>query len=163
EHEDDDGRIDDVPLGIMIDAVDRSSEHPHDHGHRHQEHDLLIEGERTQRHDRDDRTEGDAAAQNTPVGLAQLTGLELDEQCAGHGNGGHQETAQEYGLVGDELRQPTRDAGHGEYAKRQRQATEHLYHAEIVVDLALRARRTVRVPARHYLGAHRVGHDVLHD
>ena len=44
----------------------------------------------------------------------------------------------------------------------ERQPAQHLHHAEVVVDLGLRARAAVGIDARHHLRAHGVGDDVLH-
>ena len=76
---------------------------------------------------------------------------------------GHDQAEQEDLVVGQVLRKPSGKTGNREDAERKRQSPEHLHHAEIVIDLLLRARRAVGVVAGHDLRAHGIGHDVLQD
>ena len=70
KRKDDDAGVDDARAGVLVEFADHAREHPQHHPHRHNEHDLLVERNGAQRQRRHARAEGDAAAQDAPVGRA---------------------------------------------------------------------------------------------
>ena len=148
-------------LRLAIDLVRHASQHPDHHAHREDEDDFLIEGDRAQRQQHHHRTEGDAAAEDAPVGRALLARLQTDEERARDRYERDDEPEQKDGRVRQPLRQPAGNAGDGKDAERQGEPAQHLHHAEVVVDLGFGAGAAVGVLPGHDLRAHGIGDHVL--
>jgi len=128
------------------------------------EHRLLTEWQAGERNRRHGEPEHEASAQDAPVRRPAFAGLELHEQGAAGRDHRYREADQEHGLVGQDLREPAARAGDQEGPGGERQPSQDLHHAEVVIDVGFRARASILLGARHDLRAHGVGDDILqHD
>ena len=110
------------------------------------------------------RAEREPAAQDAPVGRPLSLDLQAHQIAPLAEMIGMTSPIRNTVVVRSHARQPAAEPGDGERADRQREPAQDLHHAEIVVDVRLRPRRAVGVRARHDLGAHGIGDDVLqHD
>jgi hypothetical protein len=109
----------------------------------------------------DDGSERHSTAKNAPVERSPFAGLRLDQQNADHRNGWNDQSQQKDNLAIEDARQPAGKSGHCQYSGRQRQATNHLHHAELGAHVLFRPRVSDCVTAGDDLGRHRLRNHVL--
>ena len=146
---------------LRVELAGDEDQHGADHRHRKREDQLLAEWNAAERERQDDGAEGDAAAENAPVDRPALARLRADQQHADHRDRRNDQAEEKDRLAAEEAREPSGCSGDRQDAERQRQAAEHLHHAELGADLVLRAGIAGAVDAGDHLGRHGVGHHVL--
>ena len=145
----------------LVEIGGDAGEHQRDDGNRHDEDELLAEGQPAQADGQDHRSERDTAAENAPIDRLQRDGIEPDQHGAGEGNGRDGEPEQEHRLIAVDLREPAGQTGHRQDAGPQREPSQHLHQAKLAVDLGLWLWRAVGALPVDHLGGHGVGDDVL--
>ena len=111
---------------------------------------------------RDHRAERDAAAEDAPVDGAAFGGFRSAQEHARDRNRRDDQADQENRLARHQVGKPSGQPRDRENAARDREAAEHLHHAELDPHHVVRPFLAGLVGARDDLRRHRVRHHVLH-